>query len=67
MLWAILPAGLILVNFVFWLFVACFKANMMYLKREFIATLVILYFLIHPDLVKHFFFALSCREIEPEE
>lgn len=30
-------------------------------------SLVILYFLIHPDLVKQFFFALSCREIEPGE
>jgi len=32
-----------------------------------VTSLVILYFLIHPDLVKQFFFALSCREIEPGE
>ena len=37
------------------------------MRREAVATLVILYFLIHPDLIKQFFFSLSCVEIEPGE
>ena len=66
-MWAVLPAGLILINFVVWGILAVIKRNPLVLKQQAVATLVILYFLIHPDLIKHFFFALSCREIEPGE
>ena len=66
-LWAVLPAALILINFIIWGTVAAIKRNRNVLKREAMTTMVILYFLIHPDLIKTFFLAMSCREIESGE
>ena len=64
---AVLPLALMLICFIIWGIVAVIKQNTSYLKREGITTLVILYFLIHPNLIQTFFFSLSCEEIEPGE
>ena len=66
-IWAVLPAILILINFIVWGTYSAIKRNKKYLQQQAVTTLVILYFLIHPNLIKTFFFALSCREIEPGE
>jgi len=64
---AILPLPLALIVGVVWLCIALNRHKMIYLRRECTATMVILYFLILPDLVKAFFSLLSCDEIEKGE
>jgi len=54
----------LIITFVFWLVYSIIKKNFWYLKYEFVATIVILFFLIHPRLIRNMFSAFSCMEIE---
>ena len=56
-----------IVTFIFWLGYSIIKKNFWYLKYEFVATIVILFFLIHPILIKSMFSAFSCQEIDEGE
>lgn len=60
--------------FIVWLF-ACLFWSALYIyyhkqksfRRELTATAVILFFLIHPNLVKEFFTAFSCKRLDGDE
>ena len=52
-----------LAAFAFWSLVAVVKSKLDVVKYELVGTIVILFFLIHPMLVKNFFNVFSCREI----
>lgn len=64
---AFLPFILALTSTVFWLYVSCKCKNYSYLKNELLATIIILFFLAHPSLVRLMFALFSCTEIESGE
>jgi hypothetical protein len=66
MLFMMIPAVCALLAFVFWSFVALIKKNWLYLKYEFISTVVVLFFLIHPSLVKAMFSVFNCRYLDED-
>ena len=64
---AVLPIGLVLVITALWGALALWKHKPVYMSREYAATLVIVFFMIHPNLVKTLFSLFSCREINAGE
>jgi hypothetical protein len=48
----------------FWAVVFYFKRKKRLFKIQLVATLVVLFFLVHPSLVKEFFNAFNCTQIE---
>ena len=63
----IIPVILLAVAFAFWMFYAVYRHNYTFLKNEFVGTFVILFFLVHPNIIKALFSAFSCEEIDPGE
>jgi hypothetical protein len=51
---------------IIWSIIALRKKNMKYLKVELVATIVIIFFYMHPNLTSVFLSVYSCREIEGE-
>mmetsp|Transcript_19392 Transcript_19392/g.3160 ORF Transcript_19392/g.3160 Transcript_19392/m.3160 type:complete len:117 (+) Transcript_19392:6511-6861(+) len=50
-----------------WTSISIYKGTFKYMKDELVATLVILLFIAHPNLVKSSFSAFSCMEIDAGE
>lgn len=65
-LFSVLPILLFVIAFAFWITVASIKKNMNLMKSEFVATITIVFFLIHPSIVKTFFQVFSCRDVHGE-
>jgi len=59
----ILPIALVLLSVLFWTVIAIKKREKRLLTRELAATIVILFFLIHPNLVKMLFSMFSCEAV----
>jgi hypothetical protein len=59
----LLPIALVLLSVLFWTIIAIKRKNMKLLTRELAATIVILFFLIHPNLVKMLFSMFSCEAV----
>jgi len=64
---AVMPLLLIAVSLFFWTFLAWRKKKWVFLTRECAATIVIIFFLILPNLVDSMFSLFSCQEIEAGE
>ncbi|CAG9330649.1 unnamed protein product [Blepharisma stoltei] len=64
---SLIPIILGLIVFMFWLSIGVVKKSLRVMKREFIATLCILFFLIHPSLTNYMFSAFSCMDIYEEK
>mmetsp|Transcript_11804 Transcript_11804/g.1765 ORF Transcript_11804/g.1765 Transcript_11804/m.1765 type:complete len:117 (+) Transcript_11804:504-854(+) len=64
---AFLPILLALVSVVIWLYISVKRHNYNYMRHELLATIVILFFLAHPSLVRLMFALFSCTEIEEGE
>jgi hypothetical protein len=58
------PAFLWLFSLVFWCIIAQRNRERKYIRREMVATDVILFFLVHPDITRASFAIFSCMEIE---
>jgi hypothetical protein len=63
---ALLPVIISLGVLVFWMTVYYFSRRESILRKELIASLVILFFLVHPGLVKDYFGAFSCRRLDDD-
>ena len=61
-----IPIILILAALLFWFGVALMKGTVDVLKYEFVGTITIIFFLIHPMLIKTLFQAFSCRYVHGE-
>jgi hypothetical protein len=61
---AFLPLIISFVATLFWLCVYYHTRKRSILRKELIATLVILFFLVHPNLVKEYFVAFNCRRLD---
>ncbi len=61
---ALVPAILWFLSFVFWGIMAQKNQDRTYLRKEMIATDVILFFLVHPNITRSSFAVFSCMEIE---
>ena len=60
---ALLPFIISIISFIVWLFI-CFAHNTNdYLKRELFTTIIVIFFLVHPNIVKTIFGSVSCRSI----
>jgi len=64
---AFLPLMLALIAVLYWTGMYCYEGKAVVFKKELIATLVVLFFLIHPNIVKANFALFSCTEIMPDE
>ena len=61
---AVIPGFIIILSFIIWGGYAIHKRDSGYLSTHGVATIVILIFLVHPQLIKLMFSIFSCREIE---
>lgn len=61
---ALLPFAVGLISLVVWLFISFYKESNSYLKRELWTTIIVLFFLVHPNVVKTIFSSFSCKEIK---
>mmetsp|Transcript_10585 Transcript_10585/g.20407 ORF Transcript_10585/g.20407 Transcript_10585/m.20407 type:complete len:511 (+) Transcript_10585:842-2374(+) len=59
-----LPLALAFFSVVFWMGVYMKTHKAGYLRKELVTTLVVLFFLVHPSLVKEYFSVFSCRELD---
>ena len=60
---ALLPLIVAIISGCFWGGVAYFKGKVSVLKNELVATMIILFFLIHPTVTRFMFSVFSCKEI----
>ena len=58
-----LPLILIVISIAVWSLVGWFKNDYSALNKELVTTIIVLFFFIHPSLVKTLFSVFSCREI----
>ena len=63
-LMSVLPPTVWTVSLIVWALIGLFKENYTYFKRELITTMIVLFFLVHPNIVKLMFSAFACTEIE---
>jgi hypothetical protein len=63
-LFTVLPLIISSVVLAFWLSVYYFKRRKSILRKELVATAVVLFFLIHPSLIKEYFAFFSCRRLD---
>jgi hypothetical protein len=63
-IFSVLPLLMSAVVLAFWLSVYYFKGRRSILRKELVATAVVLFFLVHPSLVKEYFGFLSCRRLD---
>ena len=61
---AVLPPIIWTASLVVWTFIAICKGNYTYFKKELITTMIVLFFLVHPNVVRLMFSAFACTEIE---
>jgi hypothetical protein len=61
---AVLPLIISAAVLAFWLTVFYFKRRRSILRKELVATAVVLFFLVHPSLVKEYFAFFSCRQLD---
>lgn len=66
-LMSLIPIVIAVAVLIFWVALGVFKKSFKNFQNDFVSTLVILLFLIHPNLVKTMFGAFSCKEIDPGE
>jgi hypothetical protein len=64
---AVMPAILAFFACLFWLVVFMFKRDSGVLKKKLVATLVVLFFFVHPNIVHDNFAMFSCTELMPGE
>ncbi|CAG9326023.1 unnamed protein product [Blepharisma stoltei] len=67
MIMSLIPIMIGCGSFLFWTFIKWYRKSFESFFNDFISTVVILLFLIHPNLVKSMFSSFSCREIEAGE
>jgi hypothetical protein len=60
----LVPVIIFVVSVIVWLIVALFKRSSLVMKREFVTTLTVLIFLVHPNIVRIMFSCFSCMEID---
>eukprot|EP00361_Fabrea_salina_P007450 CAMPEP_0202436818 /NCGR_PEP_ID=MMETSP1345-20130828/26245_1 /ASSEMBLY_ACC=CAM_ASM_000843 /TAXON_ID=342563 /ORGANISM="Fabrea Fabrea salina" /LENGTH=1731 /DNA_ID=CAMNT_0049050339 /DNA_START=6 /DNA_END=5201 /DNA_ORIENTATION=+ len=61
---SLLPAIVWALSAAVWGLIAFFQSRLIYMKRELVTTMIVLFFLIHPTIVKLMFSIFACREIE---
>ena len=64
---ALLPLGLLILSSVLWAIYACVKRSTSILKNEMVGSATILFFLVHPSVIRSMFAALNCEEVDSGE
>jgi hypothetical protein len=64
---AVIPFNVIIVSCIVWGIVALYKRSLANVRNELVTTLLVLLFMIHPNVVKSMFSAFSCLEVDPGE
>ena len=63
-LYALMPLIIFFVSFLFWIGYCFYKDSLEYLKDRFPLTMIVVFFLIYPTIVKFIFFYFSCGDID---
>ncbi|OMJ86545.1 hypothetical protein SteCoe_11896 [Stentor coeruleus] len=61
-----LPIGIVVISLFVWIAVCFLNDTYSYLRREFFTTIVVLFFLIYPNIVKAMFMNFSCVTVDME-
>ena len=64
MLFALLPVVIFIGSEISWIFISLFKMDFNYLKRECTLTMIVIYFLVYPSIVKAMLSDLTCVNID---
>jgi len=63
----ILPGLVVGVSVLFWGFLGAKRNDFSVMRNQMVSTIIILLFLVHPNIVQSMFSMLSCEEIDPGE
>lgn len=61
-----LPIGIAFVSFFVWITICFLNNSYSYLRREFFTTIIVLFFLVYPNVVKAMFMNFSCVTVDME-
>ena len=64
---SLLPVIVTVPALIFWGMMSCTKITLNYMKEEFVCTLIVLIFLVQPNIIKVMFKAVNCIEIDSGE
>lgn len=62
-----LPIVIFIVSFIYWGIMALVKENIGYIRTQLVATLIIVMFIAHPNILKTMLSPFACKEIDPDE
>jgi hypothetical protein len=60
----VMPIIIVVISVAVWLVICLFKKRLSYLKREFFTTLIVLFFLVYPNIVQSMFLNFSCVDVD---
>jgi len=64
---SLLPLLIVAVSFCFWTLVCCCRSSWYYLKYELVNSLVVMFFMVHPSIIKLMFDFFNCKQIDEGE
>jgi len=64
---SLVPLLIVAVSFCFWTLVCCCRSSWYYLKYELVNSLVVMFFMVHPSIIKLMFDFFNCKQIDTGE
>jgi hypothetical protein len=61
---SLVPIVIMLSSFIFWLMVSLLRESYNSLKRELLTTVIVLFLLVYPNIVRTMFSHFGCREVD---
>ncbi|OMJ88702.1 hypothetical protein SteCoe_9326 [Stentor coeruleus] len=59
-----MPIIIVFISIAVWLTICLFRKTLSYLRREFFTTLIVLFFLVYPNIVQSMFTNFSCVDVD---
>jgi hypothetical protein len=64
---ALFPVIAISISVLFWVVYSALKRSLYYLKHHLVSTIIVVFFMLHPNVMRANFKSYSCEEIEKDE
>jgi hypothetical protein len=64
---SVIPMLIVAVSLFFWVIVSCCRSTWYYLKYELVNSLVVMFFIAHPSIIKLMFGVFNCKQIDVGE
>ena len=62
-----LPPVIVAISALFWAIKSVIKGKWTYMKYELVATIIVVTFLFHPEILRYIMSAFACQEINENE